>query len=260
MKVRNKIMIILTILLLILGLILIIIKSTRVSKVERIKLEDVSSDIINYMYNIDNKEYQQVEKYLLFALDYSLNENNKEKVTLKEVEEIINDRFDNDFDDNDFLDLGITPEMSKRDIHFEHETSTYTINKQQLTSSDTAEVPIYSYAINKIRKSSSNKYIVTYDKYKINYAYKILDFYEKKNLPKDSIPNENGELINIEIENKTIDTSDITKYIHGEANRGVLNKYLTKECLQNIGENQGKLTIYYIVRDSKIIVDKIKTE
>ena len=178
MKVRNKIMIILTILLLILGLILIIIKSTRVSKVEKIKLEDVSSDIINYMYNIDNKEYQQVEKYLLFALDYSLNENNKEKVTLKEVEEIINDRFDNDFDDNDFLNLGITPEMSKRDIHFEHETSTYTINKQQLKVN--ADTYCDLYRLGKISREEAKEHIMPYLDYVNKKSKELANKYNQK--------------------------------------------------------------------------------
>ena len=260
MKIRNKIIIILTISLLILGLVLVIIKSTRVTKVEKLKLEDVSKDIINYMYNIDNKEYQQVEKYLLFALDYSTNENDKNSLNLTEIRELIDSKFDNDFDENDYMNVGITPEMADRDIHFDYDTNTYTMNKKELTNSDIAEVPIYSYAIDKIRKTSANKYIVSYTKYKIDRANKISDFYEDKNIPNTSVATDDGTLINVEIEEKKTDTTDINKYLHGEANRGVLNKYLTKECLESIGEKQGKLTVFYIVKDSKIIVDKIKTE
>ena len=97
MSKSNKTIIICAMLILIIFLILIYVKSTRVTRVEKIKIEEHSSIIMNYMNNLDNKDYSQVEKYVLYSLDYSLYENKKNSLTLHEMKLLLDDIFDNDF-------------------------------------------------------------------------------------------------------------------------------------------------------------------
>lgn len=263
MKDKARIFLIITCILIVLAGILIFAKSRTATKVEKMKLEDVSNQLMYYMYNVDNKDYKEVEKYILYALDHALYEENKNSLTVQEIKKYIDSIFVNKITEEDYSKAGISEEMIKRNIIYSVENDSYSINTIEMTNAEIASTPIYAYSINKISKSGFNKYKVVYTKYKISNPYTILNYYNDKNdenRNKKYLKTDNGENINVEYEPVIVDTTDINKYLTGEEKRGILNKYLTNDYLEKNAEKTGKTTVTYKVVNGSIMIDKIKVD
>ena len=262
---KKKILIICGIILsiLIIGLIVFLcVRPKKVSNLEEMKLRESSSEIVSYIYNVTNDEYEEVEKYILYSLDYYKYNKGVNSVEIDEVVNLIKDVFNIEYSEEDILAIGMTPEMVSRNITFDFQRKTFNIIDVAINKSVIAETPLTFYKVDKIRKKG-DKYFVNYIEYTIENPYEILNYYN--NLTEEfrkysSVEGEDGEMINVDAPVDAYDTTGILEYLNGEKSRKVLYDYINDELLVKIGNVSDKVKVTYIVVNDKLIIDKVETE
>lgn len=149
--IKKNILIILGAILLFTLLILLIVNKS-ISPLEKIKLEEVSNDITNYFFEIDNIDNTEIDKYINYAFSYNLNENDKKSISIDEMYNIINSKFKVNLKKEDIESIGITPSMALKGIMFNNDTSEFYINDSKKSYAEIASTKIYKYNIKKIKK------------------------------------------------------------------------------------------------------------
>ncbi|MBQ4030636.1 MAG: hypothetical protein II625_02665 [Bacilli bacterium] len=243
---KNKhLFIVLGVLLIVLLLvILLIIKTTKLSKIEKIKIEDTSSDIMLFYEEIDNKEVNDTDGYIAYALEYSYNVNDKSELTTKEIKELIESKFNIKLEEDKINDVGITPYLLKKNISHDTSEKKYSIDKSILTQQDISEIPITKYEITNIKKKGK-KYIVTYDKYVVKNPYEIMNYYSDLNVQSEE-------------EETTYDTSEILNYLTCKGKITSVKKILTKDDLETLAKKEKSIEIKYILVDGNLKIDNSK--
>ena len=243
---KNKhLFIVLGVLLIVLLLvILLIIKTTKLSKIEKIKIEDTSSDIMLFYEEIDNKEVNDTDGYIAYALEYSYNVNDKSELTTKEIKELIESKFNIKLEEDKINDVGITPYLLKKNISHDPSEKKYSIDKSILTQQDIASIPITKYEITNIKKKGK-KYIVTYDKYVVKNPYEIMNYYSDLNVQSEE-------------EETTYDTSEILNYLTCKGKITSVKKILTKDDLETLAKKEKSIEIKYILVDGNLKIDNSK--
>ena len=243
---KNKhLFIVLGVLLIVLLLvILLIIKTTKLSKIEKIKIEDTSSDIMLFYEEIDNKEVNDTDGYIAYALEYSYNVNDKSELTTKEIKELIESKFNIKLEEDKINDVGITPYLLKKNISHDPSEKKYSIDKSILTQQDISEIPITKYEITNIKKKGK-KYIVTYDKYVVKNPYEIMNYYSDLNVQSEE-------------EETTYDTSEILNYLTCKGKITSVKKILTKDDLETLAKKEKSIEIKYILVDGNLKIDNSK--
>ena len=243
---KNKhLFIVLGVLLIVLLLvILLIIKTTKLSKIEKIKIEDTSSDIMLFYEEIDNKEVNDTDGYIAYALEYSYNVNDKSELTTKEIKELIESKFNIKLEEDKINDVGITPYLLKKNISHNPSEKKYSIDKSILTQQDIASIPITKYEITNIKKKGK-KYIVTYDKYVVKNPYEIMNYYSDLNVQSEE-------------EETTYDTSEILNYLTCKGKITSVKKILTKDDLETLAKKEKSIEIKYILVDGNLKIDNSK--
>ena len=243
---KNKhLFIVLGVLLIVLLLvILLIIKTTKLSKIEKIKIEDTSSDIMLFYEEIDNKEVNYTDGYIAYALEYSYNLNDKSELTTKEIKELIESKFNIKLEEDKINDVGITPYLLKKNISHDPSEKKYSIDKSILTQQDIASIPITKYEITNIKKKGK-KYIVTYDKYVVKNPYEIMNYYSDLNVQSEE-------------EETTYDTSEILNYLTCKGKITSVKKILTKDDLETLAKKEKSIEIKYILVDGNLKIDNSK--
>ena len=227
---KEKILKKLIILTIILFIIFIILKFLNikhsVSELENIKINEVSKKDTKYIEFIGNGK--DLDGYLIYILKNS----EAESLSVNEMINKIHDIFNKEVKEKEIVDLGITPKMMDERINYDFETRTFSIDK----STDLREIAtteIIAYQIKDMYKDD-NEYVVTYDKLKVKNPYDVLNYYNDRN--------------------KVEEVEEIQKYLQNEGSIDNILKYINTKNSKKSGE----VTITYIVKNNKLLIEKIE--
>lgn len=262
---KNKVAVILAILVIIAGILLIIFKGNKkeealpLSSVEQLKLREISNDIIPYLEEVEDNDSTEIDRYIIFALEYAYDKENKDTLTLTEMKDLINSKFNVDITEEQLETLGITPLMLDKSITFDMLQDSYHINKFKLSNQDVAALKIVTYLEQDMKKISNTEFSITYKKAIVTNPYEILNYYTDLN-NKSTAPqiNENtGEIIEKTEEPIIYDTTEINKYLRGEEKVSTIKKYITNDNISKVGEDAGTIEVIYVVEGDHILINKI---
>jgi len=227
----------------VLALVTFILNFNKITKLERVKIEEKSDEISDYFNEItENKDDKG--KYINFAVEYLYNTQDKEKYTIDEIKDVINSNFDLEYTDKTISDIGISQAMQGKGIVFDNATGTFKYSNSR-TITDIANDKIYYFKINKIKKVNKNKFKVIYDKYVVSNPYEILNYYNDYNIE------------HYDKMDEQFDTSKITNYLKGKEKVGTIKKIIREEDNKKFGSVEGKTTVVYVIKDKKLLIDKI---
>lgn len=214
-----------------------IMNSNKLTKLEDIKIREVSDKVIPYINELINQG-EEDGNYISFGLDYLYNVEKKDTFTIDEIIEILNTYFNKQYTKEDVTKLGLTSYLMNRGVLYDAATGTYTY-KNNKTKADIAEIPLIKYDLNKIKKVNEEKFIVTYDKYEITNPYSLLNYYTEKESPDSEA------------------SKAITSYLKTESSVSTILKYITNEAVDKIGKKGEQLKIEYSIIDNNLKISKI---
>lgn len=221
--------------------------SGHVSKIERNKIDKESAKYINYIEDITESKSKDIDKYIIFALDYYKNNNNMFEVSAKDITKFLNKNLNIDIKKEKVISIGITDEMRSRNITYDSSKETYKVNVSAISGQSIKERGIVYYKEKKIRKRNINTYEIKYDKYVISNPYDLLNYY----IDKDT---------KITDEDKYIDITPIKNYLMGSSNIDKVKEIIknNEKDLKAYSKKKGSVKIIYKMKGNKLVIDKIK--
>ena len=242
----------------ILGIILVIIIiffiRNHITKLEKKLLIENSDDIMMYMENIDNGRSEDIDKYILYALNYAYDNDDSNELTCDKIKEIVEDKFDVTLDSEELNRIGITPLLIENDVMHYPNVMTYSIDKNNGNQRQIIAKPIIIYKRDSIKKRG-NQYIIEYKKITIESLQKIFDYYNEKNIKIELDSNNKKKKTN----EKVYDTGKIISYIRGKGKLKDIKEAVNDEIIKKYGNTDKKMTkVIYRLKNTKFIVEKIK--
>lgn len=213
-----------------------------VSNIERKTIEDNSKKLLYNIEDIVLSDSKDIDKYIIYALKYSYNVNNKNALTVDEIYNFLNENFVLKITKKDIKNLGVTPIMASEGIVYNNESKKYLLTIARKGANEVIETPITYYKLEKISKKSKKRYVVTYRQYTINDPYKMLNYYIEKN----------------NSSNESTDINIIRNYIMGNEKLYTLKNFIKDEDIHNYAKKGKRMKITYIYEDDKIKIEKIK--
>ena len=235
-------------------IIIIFLIRNHMGKLEKDLLIENSDDIMMYMENIDNGKSEDMDKYILYALNYSYGNNDSNELECSEIKRIIEDKFDVKLDSEELNRIGITPLLIENNVMHYPDVMKYSIDKSNILPREIINKPIIFYKRNHIKKRG-HKYIIEYQKITIESSQKIFDYYSEKNMKIEEDSN-NKKKNNKE---KEYDTSKIVSYMTGKGNIKGIKEAINDEIIKKYGKVDKKVVkVYYRLKGTKFVVEKIK--
>ena len=217
--------------------------SRNVSEIEKKELDKKTKNIINFIDDIASSKSDKIDKYIIFALDYSYNMNSKNNMTVKEVTDFLNNHFTVDITEDDIKNIGITEEMVEKNIVYDSNKELFTIKVVPKSGSSLANDNIVYLKRNNIIKINKKKYKIYYYKYVIENPYDMLNYYLDSNI------NDNDS---------NYDVTVIRNYLMGSASIGSLLNSINENDIKMFAKKDKKIVITYIVDGDNLLIDKIK--
>jgi len=214
-----------------------IMLSNRLTKLEDIKVKEISNKIVPYIGEIINQG-EEDGNYISFGLDYLYNVEKKSTFTIDEILNVVNTYFDKNYTKEDASRIGLTSYLMNRGVLYDSADNTYTY-KYNKTRADIAEIPLVKYEINKIKKVNDDKFLVTYDKYEITNPYSLLNYYTEKESPDSEA------------------SKAISAYLKTESSVTTILKYINGEVIDKIGKKGEQLKIEYSIVNEELKITKI---
>lgn len=225
-----------------------ILGTRNISKIEERKIINNSRNYMNFIEDITESKSKDIDKYVIFALDYNLYNNNKNEIATGDLVKFINDTFLLNITKDKIISLGITEEMLNKRITYNSGKDTYSIKKDESTKEIKEKNFIY-YKVKKIRRKNKNTYVIKYSKYLIDDPYKILNYYIEKNT-------------NLEPKNQKdiVDIKPIRNYLVGNTSISSVKKLISynEDDLKNYSKKKGSVKIIYVIEGNNIKIKKIK--
>ena len=228
-----------TVILLVLIVLVFIFFKNSITNLEKIKLEEKSYEISDYFDELTNNEKSN---YFNFAIEYLYNTKAKEEFTIREILDVINSNFDVAYTEKDILDLGTTGDMVNRGVMYDGALNGYKY-LNDVTPTDIANKAITYFKIKKISKINENKFKIIYDRYILENPYEVLNYYND---------------YNIQHEDDRIDTTVVIDYLKGNKKIGEFKKIVREETKTSFGKKNGTIEVTYIIKNNKLLVEKIK--
>lgn len=214
----------------------------QVSNLEKLKIEDASNSYISYFEEMQNTKGNGLDQYIVYALTYSYNENNISSLTSSDIHDLIESIFAVDLPIEKIQKNSVTSLLLEKHINYDPTKDTYILNTEVFSQSDLAEIPIYKYQIQSIKKKSGNRYVVQYKKYKVENPYDILNYYGNS----------------IGGTSKRIDTTKISNYLTAKGKIIDIKLACNDEILKRYGKEEGNVTIIYKIRDNHLQIINLK--
>lgn len=243
---RNLLWPVITSVLLVAFIVTIIIFSHHLNDLELAQIRSTSDDVMTYIEQITDSENEENDRYIAYALTYAQNENNVTELTAEEIKTITQNHFNIELTVEDINNIGVTPYLFDKQIYHQAEDNKYLINTESMTQAQIARIPITKYIIQDIQKSGNN-YIVEYQKYIVDNPYEILNYYAKRK--------EQASQDGVEYHD---DSDLIAAYLTGKGKIKDIKKFVTSENVEQIARKENKLKVTYIVKNDKLLVDKIE--
>ena len=233
----------LAIFLVVLALVTFILNFNKITKLERVKLEEKSDEITAYLSEItENKDDNG--RYINFAIEYLYNNTDKDVYSVDEVKNVINSIFNLEYTDETISEIGISQAMQGKGIVFDNSKGTYKYSNTR-TITDIANDNIYYFKIDKIKKINKNKFKVVYKKYVIDEPYEILNYYNNYNIE------------HYDNKEEQFDTSKIVNYLKGKEKIGAVKQIINEEDNKIFGTEDGKTSVTYVIKNKKLLIEKI---
>lgn len=227
-------------------LLIVLFGCNRLTSLEQKTIKDVSKKVMPYMDRIEkSKEKKKLNKYIYYALEYAYNEYDKKELTIEEVKNIISNTFNYKINEKELKEMPLTKEMLENNIIYDYEKEVFVNDKSQVTQSDIANNKLVFYEINKIKKISSDKFKVIYDKYLVTNPYEILNYYSDLNNKKNV--------------KKKYDITPIYNYLVAKGKEKDIKNYVIGANFKKFAKKKGNFIVIYIVKDDKILIDSYET-
>ena len=214
----------------------------KLSSLEKKALNEKNNDIVNYLNYLD-VDSKGIDKYIVFALQYSRS-NNKNKLSSTEIAEFISKYFNVEISNQDVKNVGITPYMLDNNIVYESGNDLYTIVSSNQNAQTISTQEISYYKLDKMTKINRKKYKITYKKYIISNPYEVLNYYMDLNTKSS--------------EKDIIDLSSVKNYLVGTGSLASFKKVINEEDIKNFAKYDKKISIVFVVKDGDFLIDKIK--
>ena len=219
----------------ILALVAFNVKSSHeMSELEKMKLNEISDELSANLEYVEGSK--DIGDYIIYALEYNYNVNDSKELSIKDMVKFFEDTFTKKITEEDIRKVGITPNMVDKNITADEET--FKLNVLEPSYAEIAAREIAKYNVKEITKTGTNKYSVKYEKYIVTNPYEVLNYY-----------NDNGD---------TEAANEITKYLKGETKVTTIKKYITDKNQSKVGKKDKEVTVNYVVKDKKVLIDSIK--
>lgn len=214
-----------------------------ISSIEENFIVDNSKNLVNYLEDItQNKKSKKIDRYILFALDYSYNVNAKNEMTVDELYDFFTSHFTMKVSKDEIKNIGITPLLAGKNITYNVTTDAYKLNSIKVDANAISKIPVIYYKLSGISKVSKSKYVATYITYTINNPYDVLNYYMNRNQKDDG---EAKDLI--PIRNYLMGTGSINSF-----------KNAIDSDVSKFAKKGKKVKITYVNKDGKLLISKIR--
>lgn len=225
----------------ILGFVIYINNSRKVTKLEKVMIQEYSDKYSDYYDEIlDNSDNKC--RHINFVLEYLLNTEEIKSVSTKEVKKYINEILGIDYDYNDLVNLAAIDNRIKAGFTYSIEDKMFRYNSK-VTRTDIIKKSLVKYEIKSIKRKGNNKFVVTYKKYEIKNPYDLYNYYNDLNINKKS-------------DEKKEDITDIAEYLKGSRKTKDVKRFITKECVKKIGTIKNIKIEYELKNDKLVLVEK----
>ncbi len=238
------------------GIILVIILimilfGGKASKLEKDLLLEQSENMMVYMDSIVKSDEKDLDSYILYALEYAYNEDNKESLTCKEIKKYIETIFDKNVSVKDINNMGVTPLLMDKGVVHMPDQESYQISRDNITQRQIATIPIVTYQLKSIKKKR-NKFTVNYTESTIENPYEILNYYSDLN-------NDNTSKKKSKKKEETYDTSKIMNYLKGKGKIKDVKLAVNDKVVKAKGKVTNKnVTVTYILKGTQFKISKVK--
>lgn len=229
-----------------------LISTKNISSIEKKELLEINDDLIYYIEDISLSNSKDIDKYIIYALDYSYNTNSRNKMTCDEIYNFLSEHFTIKTSVEQIKNMGISPLMLERNITYDNSDDSYVLNVDNLDAKTISETPIVYYKLQKITKSNKKKFVIKYKKYVIENPYDMLNYYIEKNTNVEGTETEDGIVYDL------VDIVPIRNYLLGNGRIIDLKKSINDEDISKYAKSSGTLKVTFVVKDDKILIDKIK--
>jgi len=230
-------------------LVIVISNSHKLTPIEKRELKRNSDMVMSYMEEIENVKKVDLSSYVVYAMEYNYNENDKTKLSLNEMVKLLENIFDKKFSKKEIEKIGITPLMVNKNISYDYDNKKYIIDKASYSYADIASTKIVKYQLQIIKKNGKNKFTGIYRKYVVSNPYEVLNYYDSLNNNKDAKKTA-----------KNYDTTDIFNYLTGKEKLKVMKTYITSKNAKKIAKDKGEVEVKYVVVRDKILVKEIRSK
>ena len=210
-------------------LLIMLLSGNKISILEEETLKSYSNKMINYI-----EKGTKDEDYIISAVKYYYNEENKTSISLKEVSKYIKENYNKKISEKEMKNIGISEKLMKEKIMIDIEKSQYNYRNEK-TLQDIANTKIYTYKIKEINKLSENKYEIEYQKYVIENPYEVLNYYQGKK-----------------------DITKINNYIMGKGTTKEFLESINEKDLSKFAKKKNQVTVEYEVINRSLTISKIK--
>ena len=225
--------------------------SRNVSSIEEKEIKNSSSELMYYIDDITLSNSKEIDKYILFALDYTYNTSGKSSMTISELDEFFKEHFTKKISEDSIKNIGITPLLLERNVTYEVTEEAYKLNDTMKDNATIAETPVTYYKLEKITKINKKKYKATYREYTIENPYNMLNYYLEKNSKVEGVEKDGQYVYDLK------DITPIRNYLSGSSKIGSFKKSIDEDVAKYSKKGK-KLKVTYIVKNDKILIDKIK--
>lgn len=246
---NKKVLLIILSLIVIIILFIFCIRQYNLTKLEKIKIKEVSNSVENYLDEIILYPDDQ-GRYINFAMEYLYNNTDRDEFSIQEIIDVINDLFELDYDEKKIIEIGISPQMLEKGITFDSSAKTFKY-ASKATRLDIANKKIVKYHLTNIKKQGKDKFKVTYEKYVVENPYDIFNYYNNSNITKNEI----DEITKGDTDKKEL--KDITEYLKGKEKISVIKDLIDEDNIEKFGKKDGKVSIIYVIKNKKLVIRKI---
>ena len=225
--------------------------SRNVSSIEEKEIKNSSSELMYYIDDITLSKSKEIDKYILFALDYTYNTTGKDSMTVTELNDFFKDHFTKKFTEESIKNIGITPMLLEKNVTYDVTTNAYKLNNVKKDNATIAETPITYYKLEGIVKINKRKYRATYRTYTIENPYDMLNYYLEKNSKVEGVEKDGVYTYDLK------DITPIRNYLSGSSKIGSLKKSIDSD-VSKYAKKGKKLKVTYTIKNDKILIDKIK--
>ena len=236
---RKNIYLNIILLLLVVFLIFILVYNFKITKLEKIKIEEFDKKVSNYLDEyVDNNDDG---RYIIFAIESLSGEKDKNTFSTDEIIKKINNTFDIKYTRKDIITTGITEGMLEKGIVYEDDKDQFIYNNKR-TRQDIANDTIVKYNLKSVKKKSRNKFVLKYEIYEVKDPYKILNYY-------NNLTNKKNDSKKSKI---------ILSYLKGDSTKDTVKDIIDEKNIKEFGKVIGKKNVILIVKDKKLIISNIK--